>query len=80
MNAQQVGEVLAETASDVGEHFTCGEADTLAMFLAMNGETEAASVFILGHAAGDIEDDDIHGPDWTRADADAYVGNWRVTL
>lgn len=45
-------------ASDVGHHFTCTEADTIARVLKLSGNVEAAETWLEGHAEGDDCGDD----------------------
>lgn len=48
------------TASGVGPHFTCSEAESVARVLTLSGNRAAAAVFLAGHAAGDDDPDDLH--------------------
>jgi hypothetical protein len=48
------------TASGVGGHFTCSEANRLAEALMVGGHKHAAMTFLEGHAQGDDDEDDIH--------------------
>lgn len=50
------------TAMHVGPRFTCGEAESIADVMRAAGFTDAADVWIEGHAAGD-EPGDMHHPD-----------------
>lgn len=47
-------------AARVGPHFTCAEADRIAWALIASRHTDAATVWLDGHAVGD-SDDDLHG-------------------
>nr|YP_010055942.1 hypothetical protein KGG91_gp76 [Streptomyces phage Paedore]AVO22559.1 hypothetical protein PBI_PAEDORE_76 [Streptomyces phage Paedore] len=49
------------TASGVGGHFTCTEADDLAQALMVGGHKHQAMRFLEGHAEGDDDEDDLHG-------------------
>jgi hypothetical protein len=48
------------TASRVGEHFTCAEADHVAWCLVASHHTDAAAIRLHAHAASD-SDGDRHG-------------------
>jgi len=58
------------TASGVGGHFTCTEADDLAQALMVGGHKREAMTFLEGHAEGDDDEDDLHG---SVEDFEAYV-------
>jgi hypothetical protein len=58
------------TASGVGGHFTCTEANRLAEALMVGGHKRAAMTFLEGHAEGDYDVDDEHG---SIEDYEAYV-------
>jgi hypothetical protein len=58
------------TASGVGGHFTCSEANRLAEALMVGGHKRAAMTFLQGHAEGDYETGDEHG---VVDDFEAYV-------
>lgn len=48
-------------ADQVGGHFTCNEADTIAKWIRLElGDTEAEA-WLDGHAAGDDDPEDKHG-------------------
>ncbi|WP_436739949.1 hypothetical protein [Streptomyces sp. BBFR102] len=66
-----VANVLGDgmTASGVGGHFTCTEADDLAQSLMVGGHKHEAMAFLEGHAEGDDEGDE-HG---SIEDYEAYV-------
>lgn len=63
----KAGDLLAQvlgdgmTASDAGRHFTCGEADLMAIALLLLGQHQAAVTWITGHAEGDDCGDTHHG-------------------
>ncbi|MFE4451443.1 hypothetical protein [Streptomyces sp. NPDC056796] len=66
---EAMGDVLGDylTSRDVGEHFTCRQADTLAFALAVGGQIDAAVALLEGHALGDSEkdgDDHLGGEDF----------------
>lgn len=48
------------TAHDVGQHMTCGEADSIAAVLAAGGFTDDAAAFLVGHAQTDDDEGDNH--------------------
>jgi hypothetical protein len=53
----------AELGHDVGSYMTCSEADTMATLMAVaSQDVEAAAQFLAGHAYGDDDPDDTHGP------------------
>ncbi|MFF3793758.1 hypothetical protein ACFYXW_27535 [Streptomyces sp. NPDC001981] len=58
------------TASGVGGHFTCSEANELVRALMVGGNKKAAMTFLEGHAQGDYDVDDEHGD---LLDYEAYV-------
>jgi hypothetical protein len=58
------------TASGVGGHFTCSEANRLVQALMVGGNKRAAMTFLEGHAHGDYDVDDEHGD---LLDYEAYV-------
>ncbi|MEU8835175.1 hypothetical protein [Streptomyces sp900116325] len=58
------------TASGVGGHFTCSEADELVRALMVGDHKHAAMTFLEGHAHGDHDVDDVHGD---LLDYEAYV-------
>lgn len=58
------------TAARVGPHVTCAEADRIAWALISSRHTDAAAVWLNGHAAGD-DDEDLHGGE--DFDAIAYI-------
>jgi hypothetical protein len=57
-------------AARVGPHVTCAEADRIAWVLISSRHTDAAAVWLNGHAEGD-DDEDLHGGD--DFDAIAYI-------
>jgi hypothetical protein len=65
-------EILGDqmTASGVGGHFTCSEANELVRALMVGGNKQAAMTFLEGHAQGDYDVDDEHGD---LLDYEAYV-------
>ncbi|MFB8351016.1 hypothetical protein [Streptomyces niveus] len=58
------------TASGLGGHFTCPEADRVARTLMVGGYKRAAMTFLEGHGMGDDDEDDEHG---SVEDFEAYV-------
>ncbi|WP_327424362.1 hypothetical protein OG763_38370 [Streptomyces sp. NBC_01230] len=58
------------TASGVGGHFTCSEANDLVRALMVGDHKHAAMTFLEGHAHGDYDVDDEHGD---LLDYEAYV-------
>lgn len=58
------------TAERVGPHVTCLEANRIAAVLIASRHTDAAIVWLHGHAASD-SDDDVHGG--TDFDATEYI-------
>jgi FMN-dependent NADH-azoreductase len=50
----------ADTAHDVGPHFSCKEVDALAGMLRAIGAGDAAAVWIEGHSWGDDDVDNLH--------------------
>jgi hypothetical protein len=65
-------EILGDpmTASGVGGHFTCSEANRLVRALMVADHKRAAMTFLEGHAHGDYDVDDEHGD---LLDYEAYV-------
>lgn len=62
------------TAARVGQHFNCAEADRIAWVLITSRHTDAAAVWLNGHAASD-SDQDLHGG--AGFDAIAYISGRR---
>lgn len=58
----EIASVLGDplTASGLGPHLTCTEANRLAEALASVGLVEEGSALIVGHAAGDDDELDVH--------------------
>jgi hypothetical protein len=57
-------------ATRLGQHVTCAEADRIAWVLITSRHTDAAAVWLNGHAASDGEEDLHGGEDF---DAIAYI-------
>lgn len=72
---QELAELFGDPvlAQDVGEQFTCSEADTIARILATSGHSGAAARWLFGHSLGDETDDRHLG--MTEASAEAYVSD-----
>ena len=58
------------TAERLGPHFTCAEANRVALVLVASRHTDAAVAWLEEHAASDTEDDAHGGPDF---DAVRYI-------
>lgn len=61
-------------AARAGAHVTCAEADRIAWVLIASPHTDAAAVWLNGHAASD-SDEDVHGG--AEFDAIAFISGRR---
>jgi hypothetical protein len=89
----EVGSLLASvfgdgmTADMAGGHFTCGEADSIALALILAGQPDAAQTWLEGHASAD-EPGDSHRigdvDDWDAPDGrsmnEAEIGEYVADL
>lgn len=55
--ADVAGVFGSDAAESVGSGFTCGEAESIAVLLAISGHVDAAAIWMDGHASGDDEGD-----------------------